>query len=167
LESALEGEVNIVNSELLLRERGLELVEESRGEMGDFSSAILAQVETTEKTYIAAGTVFGNRFPRLVRLGDFRLEAYLEGILLIFTHNDVPGIIGRVGTIFGQHRVNIAQMSVGRASNVPGGAAIGVLNLDNAPPQAALDEVLAEPDIHSLSVIHLPAAGEYPSWLIG
>ena len=72
--------------------------------------------------------------PRLIRLGDFRLEAYLDGNLLVFTHNDVPGIIGAVGTIFGNHRVNIAQMSVGRAA--PGGGAIGVLNLDAVPPPA-------------------------------
>ena len=77
--------------------------------------------------------------PRLIRLGDFRLEAYLDGILLVFTHHDVPGIIGTVGTIFGNHRVNIAQMAVGRTA--PGGAAIGVLNLDALPPPAALDEV--------------------------
>jgi D-3-phosphoglycerate dehydrogenase len=167
LEAALSGEVNIVNSELLLRERGIELVEESRAELGDFSSLITAEVETEEKTYVAAGTVFGNRFPRLVRLGDYRLEAYLEGKLLIFTHDDVPGIIGRVGTTFGKHSVNIAQMSVGRASNTPGGGAIGVLNLDNDPAPAALEEVTAQPHIHSVSVIHLPPAGEMPAWLIG
>ncbi len=64
---------------------------------------------------------------RLVQLDDYRLEAYLDGVLMVFTHRDVPGIIGRVGTIFGQHQVNIAQMSVGRASDKPGGDAIGVL----------------------------------------
>lgn len=167
LEAALSDEVNIVNSELLLRERGIELVEESRGELGDFSSLITAEVDTDVKTYFAAGTVFGNRFPRLVRLGDYRLEAYLEGKLLIFTHDDVPGIIGSVGTIFGKHSVNIAQMSVGRASQTPGGGAIGVLNLDNEPVAAALEEVAAQPHIHSLSVIHLPPAGEMPAWLLG
>lgn len=167
LEAALSGEVNIVNAELLLRERGIELVEESRTDIGDFSSVITAEVETSEKTYVAAATVFGNRFPRLVRLGDYRLEAYLEGILLIFTHNDVPGIIGRVGTVFGKHKINIAQMSVGRAGDAPGGSAIGVLNLDNQPPQAALDELLSGQDIHSLTVSHLPAAGEMPAWLLG
>ena len=56
---------------------------------------------------------------RLVQLGDFRLDAYLDGILMIFTHRDVPGIIGKVGTIFGNHRVNIAQMAVGRAGHCP------------------------------------------------
>jgi D-3-phosphoglycerate dehydrogenase len=82
---------------------------------------------------------------------------------MVFTHRDVPGIIGRVGTIFGTHGVNIAQMAVGRASQ--GGEAIGVLNLDTRPPAAALDEVLSHPDILSASVIALPPAGELPSWL--
>ena len=80
---------------------------------------------------------------RLVQLGDYRLEAYLDGFLMIFTHRDVPGIIGHVGTIFGKHHVNIAQMSVGRAGHAPGGEAIGVLNLDNMPPAEALADVLA------------------------
>ena len=53
--------------------------------------------------------------PRLVSLDDYRLEAYLDGCLLVFRHQDVPGIIGSVGTVFGQHGVNIAQMAVGRA----------------------------------------------------
>ena len=66
---------------------------------------------------------------------------------MVFTHHDVPGIIGRVGTIFGKHKINIAQMAVGRAS--AGGAAIGVLNLDQEPTEAALAEVLASPDIHT------------------
>jgi D-3-phosphoglycerate dehydrogenase len=92
-----------------------------------------------------------------------RLEAYLDGNLLVFTHNDVPGIIGTVGTIFGNHRVNIAQMSVGRTA--PGGAAIGVLNLDALPPAAALAEVSSHKDIQSVRVIELPPAGQLPTWL--
>ena len=102
--------------------------------------------------------------PRLIRLDDYRLEAYLDGNLLVFTHDDVPGIIGAVGTIFGKHQVNIAQMSVGRAA--PGGGAIGVLNLDSLPLPAALDEVAAHPDIQSVLVIELPPAGELPVWLM-
>lgn len=167
LRHALAEEVNIVNSELLLRERGIELVEQTRTDMGDFSSVIVAEVDTDQRPYVAAGTLFGNKLLRLVTLGNYRLEAYLDGILMAFTHHDVPGIIGRVGTIFGQHHVNIAQMSVGRAGDTPGGDAIGVLNLDNEPPQAAIDEVLAHPDIHSVTIIRLPPAGELPSWMVG
>ncbi|MBX3411438.1 MAG: phosphoglycerate dehydrogenase [Pirellulales bacterium] len=167
LRNALAQQINIVNAEVLLRERGIKLYEESRSDTGDFSSMITVEVETESKKYIAAGTLFGSKLARLVRLGDYRLEAYLDGILLIFTHHDVPGIIGSVGTIFGKHRVNIAQMSVGRASESPGGEAIGVLNLDSAPPAAALEEVLGHPDIESVSVIQLPQAGEMPAWMLG
>ena len=78
-------------------------------------------------------------------------------------HEPAAGIIGAVGTIFGKHKVNIAQMSVGRTT--PGGEAIGVLNLDALPPQAALDEVSSHPDIQSVRVIELPAAGQLPTWL--
>jgi D-3-phosphoglycerate dehydrogenase len=165
LAHALEEEINIVNAEVLLRERGIELVEQTRGDMGAFSSVVTAEVVTDKKTYRAAGTVFGVDMLRLVQLDDFRLDAYLDGVLLVFTHQDVPGIIGAVGTIFGKHKVNIAQMAVGRAAK--GGEAIGVLNLDQAPPPAALDEVRAHAAIHSASVITLPAAGERPPWLVG
>jgi D-3-phosphoglycerate dehydrogenase len=99
----------------------------------------------------------------LVQLDDHKLEAYLDGVLLIFTHRDVPGIIGRVGTVFGTHKINIAQMAVGRAG--PGGEAIGVLNLDQEPTAAAMEEVLGAPDIRSAIVIRMPPAGKLPAWL--
>ena len=77
--------------------------------------------------------------------------------MLLFTHRDVPGLIGFIGTIFGKHQVNIAQMTVGRQQ--PGGEAIAVLNLDSPPPEEALEEVRAHPQISSLSVVKLPPAG--------
>jgi D-3-phosphoglycerate dehydrogenase len=165
LEEALEAAVNIVNAEVLLRERGIDVVEESRGEKGAFSSSLTATVIADGRDYVAGGTLFGSDMPRLVRLNDHRLDAYLDGVLLIFTHSDVPGIIGTVGTVFGRHDVNIAQMAVGRASPQAGGDAIGVLNLDSAPPQSAVDEILAHPDIYSAVVARLPEAGQLPPWL--
>ena len=81
--------------------------------------------------------------------------------MLIFTHRDVPGLIGFIGTIFGKHKVNIAQMTVGR--QLPGGEAIAVLNLDSPPPEEAVAEV-RHPQISSLSVVKLPPAGEMPAW---
>jgi D-3-phosphoglycerate dehydrogenase len=165
LASALEEEINIVNAEVLLRERGIELVERRRAETGAFSSLVVAEVETDTKTHKAAATVFGVDMLRLVQLDDFRLDAYLDGVLMVFTHRDVPGIIGIVGTIFGAHKINIAQMAVGRETK--GGEAIGVLNLDQTPTQKALDEVRAHPAINSVSVVKLPPAGERPAWLAG
>ncbi len=162
LEHHLAEDVNIVNAELLARERGIEIVEQSNPRKGDFSTLIRADVVTDKKTYTAAGTLFGNQFLRLVQLGPYHLDSFMDGIMLIFTHRDVPGLIGFIGTIFGKHQVNIAQMTVGRQQ--PGGEAIAVLNLDSQPPEDAIKEVRAHPQISSLSVVKLPPAGEMPAW---
>src|SRR5438876_864420 len=162
LEFRLAQNVNIVNSELLARERGIEIVEQSSAKKGDFSTLIRADVVTEKKTYTAAGTLFGNQYLRLVQLGPYHLDSFMDGVMLIFTHRDVPGLIGFIGTIFGKHRVNIAQMTVGRQQ--PGGEAIAILNLDNQPPEEALKEVKQHPQISSLSVVKLPPAGQMPAW---
>jgi D-3-phosphoglycerate dehydrogenase / 2-oxoglutarate reductase len=82
--------------------------------------------------------------------------------MLLFHHKDVPGLIGYIGTIFGKHGVNIAQMTVGRQR--PGGEAIAVLNLDSPPPDAALAEVRAHEKITQVNVAKLPPAGQLPPW---
>jgi D-3-phosphoglycerate dehydrogenase len=162
LESAFD-DVNIVNAEMLLRERGIDLVEQSRTDPGAFSSVVAVDLVAGDQVHRAAGTLFGHAMPRLVQLEGHRLEAYLDGILLVFTHQDVPGIIGRVGTAFGAMGVNIGQMTVGRTT--PGGDAIGVLNLDQEPSPEAIAAVLACPGIRSAKVVKLPAAGQVPNWL--
>jgi D-3-phosphoglycerate dehydrogenase len=168
LEHAMESaSVNIVNAEVLLRERGIELVEERSSDVADFSSLITAEVRNDGRTAVASGTLFGNAMPRLVQKGNCRLESYLDGTLLMFVHRDMPGVIGQVGNIFGRHNVNIAQMSVGRATDRPGGEAIGMLSLDAQPPAEALAEILALPSVTRASIIKLPAADQVPGWLGG
>jgi D-3-phosphoglycerate dehydrogenase len=162
LEGATE-EVNIVNAEMLLRDRGIDLVEQSRTDPGAFSSVVAVDLVAGDHVHRAAGTLFGHSMPRIVQLEGHRLEAYLDGVLLIFTHQDVPGIIGRVGTAFGQSSINIAQMTVGRST--PGGDAIGVLNLDQEPSPEAVAAVAACPGVRSARVVKLPPAGQLPPWL--
>ncbi|MBN2476151.1 MAG: phosphoglycerate dehydrogenase [Pirellulales bacterium] len=166
LEQAMESEVNIVNAEILLRERGIELLEQRSSDVGEFSSLITAEVASADRTAVAAGTLFGN-MPRLVQKGDFRLESRLEGIMMLFTHRDVPGVIGQVGNVFGKHQINIADMSVGRGTSQPGGSAVGVLALDSPPPAEAVAEVLALDAMKQAWVVKLPAAGEMPAWMGG
>jgi len=165
LERAMPENVNVINAEMLLRERGIELTENRNRELGAFTSSISAQVSGSGERVKAGVTVFGNNMSRLISIDDYRLEAYLDGHMLFFTHTDVPGIIGRVGTVFGQHQVNIGQMSVGRATQQPGGHAIGVLNLDAIPPKIALDQLMAIDAIEKIQMIELPGLGILPSWL--
>ncbi len=163
LEFRLSQGVNLVNAEVLARERGIEIVESSNPKKGDFAALLHAEVETDQGTTIAAGTLFGDQYVRLVQLGPYRMEGYLDGVLLLFQHQDVPGLIGFVGTIFGTHSVNIAQMTVGRQAQ--GGEAIGILNLDSPPPEQAVLAVKGHPHITNVTVVKLPPAGELPSWL--
>lgn len=163
LEYRLSGGVNLVNAEMLARERGIEIAESSNPKKGDFATLLHAEVETEQGTAIAAGTLFGDQYVRLVQLGPYRMEGYLDGVLLVFTHRDVPGMIGFIGTIFGTHQVNIAQMTVGRQTQ--GGEAVGILNLDSPPPEAAVNAVKAHPQISNVTVVKLPPAGELPGWL--
>ena len=166
MEHAMESSsVNIVNAEFLLRARGIDLVEERSSDLGDFSSMITAEVVRDDRTSMASGALFGNHMPRLVQVADCRLESYLDGTLLFFVHRDMPGVIGQVGNIFGRHRVNIAQMSVGRATNRPGGEAIGILSLDAVPPAEALAEVQGMPTVMRAWIVKLPPEGALPPWL--
>jgi D-3-phosphoglycerate dehydrogenase / 2-oxoglutarate reductase len=161
--TALEEQVNLVNAMTLARERGIVIEERSAEAPGDFGTLVQSEVTTEHKTYVAAGTLFGKQFLRLIRLGTYLLDAHIDGTLLVFTHMDRPGLIGFIGRTLGDEGVNIAQMNVGREEQ--GGQAIGVVNLDTVPSPGALETVQKHPDILSLSVIKLPAQGEGPPWL--
>jgi len=162
LEGQLDLPVNIVNAMVLAQERGLVIAEETSPQKGDFATLLRTEAHTAKGSFVAAGTLFGDQYLRLVQLGPHRLEAYLDGAMLLFSHRDVPGLIGFIGTIFGKHDVNIAQMTVGRQQ--PGGEAIAVLNLDSLPPEAALAEVRKHPQIQKVHLVKLPPAGEMPPW---
>ena len=162
LESRLTESVNLINAELLARERGIEIVESAQPNKGDFSNLMQTEVFSGSKSLVASGTLFGKEYLRLVQLGPYRIESYLDRVLLAFTHHDVPGLIGYIGTVFGKHNVNIASMNVGR--QMPGGEAIAVLNLDNPPPEEALKEVKNHEKIYNINVVKLPPLGEMPVW---
>jgi len=165
LQRAIGDEVNVINAEMLLRERGIELSEQKFRETNAFASSISAEVSGGGVTARAAGAPLGLKMPRLVMIDGHRLEAFLDGTLVIFGHDDVPGIIGRIGTVFGKHQLNIAQMTVGRDSDSPGGSAIGVLNLDSCPTAEAISELISIDGVHTAKRIDLPAAGQLPDWL--
>lgn len=153
-------EVNIVNAELIARDKGLNVTTSSISESGPFSTLVSATVVTDKGEQCAAGTTFGNEFLRLVRLNNFPMDAYLDGLLLIYRHKDVPGLIGSIGTVLGKHKVNISSMALGREKNQPGGNAVAILNLDNEPSAAALEEVSKHPDVTGVQLVKLPGLNE-------
>ncbi len=163
LETRLSEMLTPVNAVLLAKERGIDIIEEHNPTRGDFSSLLTAHLVTDKASHLASVTLFGNGYLRLVQLDGFHLEGYLDGNLLIFTHQDKPGIIGFIGTVFGRHGVNIAQMVVGRKEQ--GGDAVAVLHLDSLPSEAAMNEIKGNSSIKTMNLVKLPPAGEVPAWL--
>jgi D-3-phosphoglycerate dehydrogenase len=167
LSQALDAEVNLVNAEWMAGERGIQLTESRTSESGNFTTLILASLTTDSGTRTAAATVFGNQFLRLVRLDGFQLDAFLDGHLLVVRHHDVPGLIGFIGSVLGEHQVNIAHLSLGREHDEPGGDALAVLNLDSPPDDLALDQLRDHQQVTDVELLSLPAAGTPLPWLGG
>jgi len=113
-------------------------------------------VKTTEGENVLAGTVFGKNEPRLVRLNGFRMEALPAGPMLFVQNNDVPGVIGLLGTTLGSAGVNIARMTVGKQREGNMNLNVILLNTDEVVPAALLDTVRSLPNIHAAMVLELP-----------
>ena len=165
LSSALDENVSIVNADVTASDRGIPITTVSSSEVGAFATMITAILETEAGEITAAGTTFGNDFLRLVRLGPYQLDAYLDGLLLVYRHRDVPGLIGAIGTTCGKYQVNISHMALGRETNEPGGDAVAVLNLDNEPSPEALHEISQHEHVIGVELVRLPAKGAPLPWL--
>ena len=163
LSQATDGESNIINANMLLRERGIDLTVQKSDASQLFDSLISVMIHSPDTHTQLVGALFGNTMPRLIQVDNHRLEAFLDGNLCIIIHNDQPGVIGQMGTIFGKDNVNIAQMSTGR-SNAEG-TAIAILSLDTKPSAEAIQELKKIQDLLSVTFVSLPPENELPSWL--
>ena len=128
-----EQPVNYVNAPVIAAERGIEVLEESRRASRDFTNLVRVEVSSNGDQVRVAGTTIGNEHRHwLVSALGFELEMELAPLMVFFRYDDVPGVIGRVGTLFGEAGVNIANMAVSRTNR--GGKALMALSLDSEPP---------------------------------
>jgi D-3-phosphoglycerate dehydrogenase len=128
-----EQPVNYVNAPVIAAERGIEVAEERRRASRDFTNLVRVEVSSDGERIRAAGTIIGNENRHwLVNALGFELEMELAPLMVFFRYDDVPGVIGRVGTLFGEAGVNIANMAVSRTRR--GGKALMALSLDGEPP---------------------------------
>jgi D-3-phosphoglycerate dehydrogenase len=145
--------VNMVNALVIAKERGLRVSEAQADLCEDFSSQIIAEIQTSRGTLRLGGTLFGHREARITRLDRWRLDLGPAERMLFVWNQDRPGMIGAVGTILGRHGVNIANMHVGRRE--AGGTAVMVLTLDAPAPEAAVREMQRAPGITRVAAVRL------------
>jgi D-3-phosphoglycerate dehydrogenase / 2-oxoglutarate reductase len=135
--------VNYVNAPSIARERGIEVLEERSQSARDYTNLLRVEIRTGDERTRVAGTLIGsdNRQWLVSALG-FELDLELAPLLVLFRYDDVPGVIGRVGTLFGQAGVNIANMTVSRTRR--GEKALMVLTVDSMPPAELVERIRAE-----------------------
>ncbi|MCX7704950.1 MAG: phosphoglycerate dehydrogenase [bacterium] len=141
-----------VNAPLILKEKGIKLIEKKALSARQFSNLINAVANGSKKSVSVSGTVVAAE-PRIVEIDGYHVEAVPEGALIVCRNDDVPGIVGHIGTILGKKNVNIAAMTMGR--KVKGGQAITVLNLDQEIDKQTINEIGKFPGIRSVQLIRL------------
>src|SRR5690348_15832986 len=119
---------------------------------GDYTD-MLELLAAGEGRTVSVGGAFFGATPRIVSINSRPYEARPQGVVLVLENTDRPGMVARIGTLLGEHGVNIATMSLSR--NQAGGTALTVLNLDTAPSEQLLREIRSSEDIHSAQVIRL------------
>jgi D-3-phosphoglycerate dehydrogenase len=148
LETFSEQRVNLVNALDLARSRGLVIEERRETEPARYAALLSVSVGSTQ----VAGTLTQGE-PRIVFIDDFWVDVPVEGHLLLTKHQDKPGLVGRVGTLLGEHDVNISSMQVGRLH--PRGEALMILTLDDPVPDEVRARIGAFADINAVRTARL------------
>jgi D-3-phosphoglycerate dehydrogenase / 2-oxoglutarate reductase len=147
--------VSFVNAPIIARERGIAISETRSTVSSDYVNLIHVKVDTDEGPVSVAGTLVGKRnVERVMQVNDYDIEMAPARFMLFFTYTDRPGVIGKVGTILGQHDVNIATMDVGRPSI--GGTALMGLTLDSPVPPQVIEEIRSAIEAGPARFIVLP-----------
>jgi len=145
--------VNYVNAPTIARERGIKVVESKTSEQKGFSNLLTVTASTAEGASVVAGAVFGQRIIRLVRINDFYLDADPHGYILMLHNRDVPGVVGSVGMLLGESKINIARLELGREKI--GGMAVSLIHVDDDIPAAVLERLRTLPNIVSAQLVRL------------
>jgi D-3-phosphoglycerate dehydrogenase len=153
LQGRTEEQVNLVNAPTMAQQRGIIVEEKAVSEAQDFNELIRVTVAAGDERVAVAGTGIGpNRVPHLVEVQGRRLTIELEPYVTVFRYQDLPGMIGRVGTIFGTHGINISSAAVGHVPDGQGAAsaegedgrlAAMVVTTDARVPGEVVDEIVA------------------------
>ena len=140
------ADVNMVNAPVVAKERGIKVSETRRGQQGAYEGYIKITATLDDgTTRRAAGTVFSDGRPRLIQVKDINLDAEFAPHMLFVINEDKPGFIGKLGTILGDAKVNIASFALGRSA--PGADAIALVEVDGVVPESVVAEIRKLPPV--------------------
>ena len=154
--------VNRINAAAIASERGVRVQEDKKEfASGGTGSVLKITLHASGGDASASATVLHGNSPRLLRYDGIDIEAPLQGTLVVIRNHDVPGVVGRIGTILGEHQVNIANFALGRghdaakSTRVPQGQALAVVQIDVAEASMANDVVAALNKVEAIASVRL------------
>jgi D-3-phosphoglycerate dehydrogenase / 2-oxoglutarate reductase len=162
LKPHLATPVNVINVEHLARQRGIELVQVAEpnppaGLVGDIVGIRVENGAEGGESHRILGTVYADGLPRVLRIDGFAMDMIPEGHMVLIVNKDQPGVIGTVGTSFGDANVNIADMVISREFDKSGAAhALMLLKTDSPAPDALVNRLRARPGIVRVKTLVLP-----------
>jgi D-3-phosphoglycerate dehydrogenase len=118
---------------------------------GDYHTLVRLTIVTEKFTRDIAGTLFAEKRPRLVQIKGINVDAELGPHMLYVTNEDKPGMIGNLGTVLGENKINIATFALGRSA--PGQDAIALIEIDGAIPPEVLDKVRRLPNVRQAKAL--------------
>lgn len=139
LQKHFEMPLNMVNTPVLAKERGISIDETKNAEAKDVASSFSAKVVTDKVTRTVTGSVFGETLLRIIEIDGFNIEVTPQGSVLVIFNDDKPGVIGSVGTVCGKHGINICTMGVGQKPDEQ--KAMLAVSLDKEPDAGAVEEL--------------------------
>ena len=152
LGSFTDTPVNYVNAPSLAQEKGIHVRETISRTTYDFTSLIRVKLEDHKEGIDEIwGTIYENKYPRLVRIGEIYLDAIPEGWMIVINNFDKPGVIGNLGTTLGRHNINIGRFQLGRR----GERALCLVNIDTPADEKVIEEIKSLPNIISVRQVHL------------
>ena len=153
--------VNYVNAERIAENRGIEVIRSTHSAPADYPHLVGVTLSGRGGTVELDGTLFGEHDPRVVRFGGFRLEFRPEGKLLFLENRDVPGVVGKVGTLLADAGINIADIHLARTDRQVDGnrEAMAVLRLDQDPPPELLAQLTSTGFVRTIRRVDLDSRG--------
>lgn len=145
LQPVVGSMVNYVNAPFIARERGIDIVEAKSSQTEGYATLMRVTIEDASGLRSVSGGLFGDR-ARIVQIDNYDLETTLEGPILVLYNHDQPGVVGYIGQLLGEAKINIARMNLARGQD----EALSVLNIDSPASTEVLDRIRAHEAIRSV-----------------
>ena len=143
--------VNMVNAPIVAKERGIDVTESINDKVEDYQTLIRVTVTTEKRSRDIAGTLYGDKSPRIVNIKGISMEAEMGEHMLYVTNKDKPGFIGALGTLLGKDGINIATFHLGR--NAEAGEAIALIEIDSELSAKTVAAVESLPHVQQVKTL--------------